>query len=91
MVGQPDLPPWEPIADWLSRLPSASCDEEHEDTREPSNATQSAVRKRYEKTAKAVAYDIYMAKYETASELESEIKGRSPKTQRDFPRYEVDE
>jgi hypothetical protein len=60
MKNTPDAPPWEPIADWLARLPGVSCDEEHEDTREPSNATKRQVRKRYEKTAKAIAYDIAM-------------------------------
>lgn len=54
----PDVPPWKPIADWLARLPNVSCDEEHEDTRAPQNATQNQIRKRYEKTAKAIAYDI---------------------------------
>lgn len=54
----PDVPPWEPIADWLARLPDVSCDEEHQDTRLPQNADKKTVRKRYEKTAKAIAYDI---------------------------------
>ena len=58
MSDYPEVPPWEPIADWLARLPNVSCDEEHEDTREPTNATQNQLRKRYEKTAKAIAYDI---------------------------------
>ena len=53
-----DIPPWKPIADWLARLPSVSCDEEHEDTRAPQNMMQKTIRKRYEKTAKAIAYDI---------------------------------
>jgi hypothetical protein len=53
-----ELPPWEPIADWLARLPDVSCDPEHEETRLPSNATQHRVRKRYERTAKTIAYDI---------------------------------
>jgi hypothetical protein len=79
MVGQPDLPPWEPIADWLARLPNVSCDEEHEDTREPTNATQAQIRDRYEKTAKAVAYDIYMSKHEQAEQIEQDMKRRSPK------------
>lgn len=54
----PDVPPWEPIADWLARLLGTSCDDEHEDTRLTQNATQNELRKRYEKTAKAIAYDI---------------------------------
>ena len=58
MAGQTDLPPWRPIADWLARIPNVSCDEEHEDTREASGATQETIRERYEKTAKAIAYDI---------------------------------
>jgi len=78
MVGQPNLPPWEPIADWLARLPNVSCDEEHEDTREPSNATQAQLRDRYEKMAKAVAYDIRMAQHERAGEIEQDMKRQSP-------------
>lgn len=71
-MGQPDLPPWEPIADWLARLPERECDSEHEDTRLGHNATQKELRERYEKTAKAIAYDIAMSERETKIDVDSD-------------------
>lgn len=53
-----DLPPWEPIADALAGMGGVPADREYQDTREPQNATQHQIRKRYAKTAKAIAYNI---------------------------------
>lgn len=50
MSDVPDVPPWEPIADWLARLD----DSEGGDY----NPTQNDIRKDYEMKAKAIAYDI---------------------------------
>lgn len=78
----PDVPPWEPIADWLARLPNVSCDSEHEDTRLGQNATQNEIRKRYEKTAKAIAYDIAV---DGTERIDSERMQRE--LERDVGRY----
>jgi len=53
-----ELPPWEPIADWLARLPQEPQEDSKQDERLAQNATQNAIRKRYELEAKTIAYDI---------------------------------
>ena len=58
MSDYPEAPPWEPIADWLARLPQEPQEDSKQEERLPTNATQQAVRKRYELEAKAIAYDI---------------------------------
>lgn len=50
-----DLPPWEPIADWLARIDDS--DDEPTPFLRPA-MSQSRRRSEYEETAKAIAYDI---------------------------------
>ena len=58
MSDYPEVPPWEPIADWLARLPQTPQEDKKQEERLPPSATRQAVRKRYELEAKAIAYDI---------------------------------
>jgi len=44
-----DLPPWEPIADWLIRI---------SDTDASKTLSRKSHREKHEETAKAIAYDI---------------------------------
>lgn len=52
------IPPWEPIADWLARLPQKTDDGTDD---RATTSTKSQVRKRYEMQAKAIAYDLAAA------------------------------
>lgn len=63
-----ELPPWEPIADWLCRLE----DSDH------GNATQREIRRHHETEAKAIAYDIATHTEEKAEELHNNIINENP-------------
>lgn len=49
----PDVPPWEPIADWLARIKR-----EKGNGTEFNGLTQNQIRDRFEVQAKAIAYDM---------------------------------
>ena len=61
MSDYPEVPPWQPIADWLARLPQEPQEDMKQKKKLPSNATRQQLRKRYELEAKAIAYDISVA------------------------------
>lgn len=73
-MSRSELPPWEPIADWLARLPEREADAEHEDTRLGQTATQAELRERYEKTAKAIAYDVATTTQRMADDAAEDMK-----------------
>lgn len=82
-MGHTDIPPWEPIAGWLARLPEREADAEHEDTRLGQNASQKEIRERYEKTAKAIAYDIATATQRMADDAAEDMKHELPEYRAD--------
>jgi hypothetical protein len=61
MSDVPDVPPWEPIADWLCRIE----DGDH------GTATQQERREYHEKTAKAIAYDI--ATHDVSEQIQQDL------------------
>ena len=68
MSDYPEVPPWQPIADWLARLPQEPQEDSKQETRLPTNATRQQLRKRYELEAKAIAYDIAVVNREDAND-----------------------